>query len=344
MACAQEDGSIIGRPYKSFDVTAFCSYIDFHPSQYLTDNNWDILCAFTEPGKTSKLDSLGISFNKSQLRLLEVGGLLKSDNGAYSTVMPIFGKDETRAIRKETKAFADSIFPTLESQLKNLVNEFKNAGFSNQTYSLVFSYLLDGYIWDDKRLTPSDKLEDHGTWSGAYWAMYEDRSRVKIGTNGYGAVHINWTDELGYWLSNKKLLSFAREVAESNGSRIDNPEMIENLAGWGLVDADGNITVPVMIRNNNDPIDLLCKSITTALSDAVKRHCIPWKTAHKIGSSEEAEVIFYHEVMWDLLDLCEEKGIISMPPILKGEEVGKQHFGDIAFIVIDYSDTVGQSN
>ena len=39
----QEPNAIIGRPYKLFDTTAFCSYSSFHPSQYLTDNNWDIL-------------------------------------------------------------------------------------------------------------------------------------------------------------------------------------------------------------------------------------------------------------------------------------------------------------
>ncbi len=48
-----------------------------------------------------------------------------------------------------------------------------------------------------------------------------------------------------------------------------------------------------------------------------------------------SQVIFYHEVMWDLLDILESKGIISMPAILKGEEVSKEHFGDICFIVLD---------
>ena len=50
MALGQESDSIIGRPYTKFDASAFCSYRDFHPSQYLTDNNWDILCAFVNPG------------------------------------------------------------------------------------------------------------------------------------------------------------------------------------------------------------------------------------------------------------------------------------------------------
>ena len=39
----QDDNMVVGRPYKSFDATAFCSYLRFHPSHYLTDNNWDIL-------------------------------------------------------------------------------------------------------------------------------------------------------------------------------------------------------------------------------------------------------------------------------------------------------------
>lgn len=91
----------------------------------------------------------------------------------------------------------------------------------------------------------------------------------------------------------------------------------------------------MIYRNNNDKIDLLCRDITTDLSHAVKKHCISWGKAHNIASQQLSQVIFYHEVMWDLLDILESKGIISMPAILKGEEVGKEHFGDISFIVLD---------
>ena len=145
----RQNDSIIGRPYKSFDTSAFCSYQTFHPSEYLTDNNWDILCAFVESGMTHKLDSLGLPYNKSQLRLLEVGGLISSDNGVYSTKMPIFGRQETRTIRQQSKEFADSIFPIIEPEIKQLITDFEKAGYAKQTYSLIFSYLLDTYIWDD---------------------------------------------------------------------------------------------------------------------------------------------------------------------------------------------------
>ena len=57
---ADSQDTIIGRRLKSFDLSAFCSYNSFHPSEYLTDNNWDILCAFVQSGPAAKLDTLGI--------------------------------------------------------------------------------------------------------------------------------------------------------------------------------------------------------------------------------------------------------------------------------------------
>ena len=332
---AQNQDSIIGRPYKSFDLSAFCSYNTFHPSEYLTDNNWDILCAFVQPGTTAKLDSLGIKYNKSQLRLLEVGDLLKCDNNVYSTKMHIFGRSETQQIRRQSKEFADSIFPIIEPKIKELISAFNKVGYSKQTYSLVFSYLLDGYIWGDEFLSSPLSCEDHGTWSGAYWAMYESRQHDKIGTNGFGPLHQNWTDNLGYWLSSKKLIAFAKEIMQAQGNRISNQDVIQSISGWGLTDNNGNILIPVIRRNNKDSIDLLCQEITTNLSNAVKNYCVSWSKAHNIASLKLGQIIFYHEVMWDLLDILESKGIITMPAILKGEEVGKEHFGEICFIVID---------
>lgn len=330
----QESG-IIGRPYKLFDTTAFCSYQKFHPSAYLTDNNWDILCAFTESGTTAMLDSLGISYTASQLKLLEVGDLLSCDGSTYQTLMHIFDKPETDAIRREAREFADSIFPSIEPEIREFVAECGRLGYSKQTYSLVFSYLLDTYIWDDERLASPVSCEAHGTWSGAYWAMYDSRSHDKIGTNGYGPVKQNWTDNLGYWLSSAKLISFAKEVMKTNGGRIEDVNVVNAVAGWGLTDENGNIMIPVLRKGDNGTLDLLCRGITDKLSKAVKKYCSGWNKAHDITSEKLGQIIFYHEVMWDLLDILESKQMISMPVILRGEEVGKQHFGDICFIVLD---------
>lgn len=149
------------RPMKEYDISAFCSYSSFHPSQYVLDNNWDILCFFRTPATLNKLKSSGINANKSQLRLLQVGGLLVSreenDSIVYQTVMPIFSKIQTDDIRQASKAMADSLFYANKKEFKSLIKLFKNKGWKNQTYSLIFSALLDDYIWDETRLVrPKD--------------------------------------------------------------------------------------------------------------------------------------------------------------------------------------------
>ncbi len=332
--CKEAD-YFVGRPYEAFEAAAYCSYSTFHPSEYLTDNNWDILCAFIEPGGKEKLDSLDISWNKSQLRLLEVGELLTSNNGIYSTTIPIFEKSETRKIRQESKEFADSIFPIIEPEIKQLIAEYKNAGYSKQIFSLIFSYLLDGYIWGEDKLPSPERCGEHGTWSGGFWAMYEPRNHVKIGTNGYGPLHHTWTDDLKYWLGSRQLIAFAKEVMANTGKQIESQELIEKVKGWGLTDEKGNVLVPIMISGCRDRIDTLCDSIATKLSVAVKAYCKTWSRSHNITSEDLAQVIFYHEVLWDLLDILESQGLISTPPILKGEKVGNAHFGDICFIVLN---------
>ncbi|MBQ0142520.1 MAG: hypothetical protein KBT06_06965, partial [Prevotellaceae bacterium] len=177
---------------------------------------------------------------------------------------------------------------------------------------------------------------------GSLWYMRKFKPELLVeGLNYggliYGPVKQNWTDSLGYWLNSNKLMSFAREVIKTRGNRIENQDVIDAIAGWGLADENGYILIPVMHRNSNDDVDILCKSITNKLSNAIKNYCKTWYSAYNLSSERLGQIVFYHEVMWDLLEILEFKGLIAMPPILKGEEVGKQHFGDICFIVIDDS-------
>ncbi len=328
--------SIIGRPYKSFDATAYCRYINYHPAAYLTDNNWDILCAFRSPGTAQRLDSLAIPASKSQLMLLEVGGLLDSDNGVYSTSMHIFDRRQTSAIRTEAREFADSIFPLIRPDLRLLKSEFDRAGFSAQAYSLVFSYLLDGYIWQPGLLPASEEMTDYGTWSGAFWSMYEPARPSKTGTNTYGGtVKVNWSDDLHWSPGAIRLFRLAQAAAKTGGAKVEDPEMAAQLAQWGLTDQEGRILVPVITEGSGDTIDTLCRDICVRIADAVKAHSAGFMERYGVADKQEAEVIFYHEVLWYLLDACEDSGLIAKPDILKADnEAPKTDFARITFIVL----------
>lgn len=326
------NNSIAGRPQNEFSITAYCSYNTFHPSQYIADNNWDILTAFREEGPVSRLDSMNIPYNSSQLRLLMVGDLLTYSNGILKTKMPIFDKEQTDRLRGESKVFSDSIYPLIEPKIKELVSLLTKSGYGAQTYSLIFSYLLDGYIWDDGKLPTQQQTTDHGTWEGAYWAMYDKRKEDRDGTNQYGPLTINWTDQLGYWPGDKLLLSFARCIAD-NKLPVQDKKLREKLIKYNLVNSDGQPVIPVIKHGNKDQADLLCDEIATIVSGAVNEYAGKIASTYNIPSQQDAAVIFYHEVMWDLRSLLLSNGIIHKPAILNGEEVGPEHFSDITFIV-----------
>jgi hypothetical protein len=328
-----ESNDILGRPYEDFSTTAFCSYSSYHPSTYITDNNWDILCAFRTPGDVSKLDSLNIPYNQSQLRLLLVGDMMSFSNGIYKTKMPIFDQMQTAEIRTESRAFADSILPTIEPKIRELISAFNAQGYHAQIYSLVFSYLLDGYIWADGKLPTQNQMESHGTWAGAYWAMYNKRLEAKSGTNGYGPLLVCWTEDLTYWPSDEVLINFAHLIMEGKLPVVD-VKLKNDLLKWNLVDSEGKPTIPMIKNGKRDAIDVLCDEIASTISSVIKSHSSMFASKYNIASRQEAQVIFYHEVMWDLLALLESNGLIEKPAILKGEEVGTEHFSDISFIVL----------
>lgn len=330
-----ESNEIINRPFRDFSTSAFVSYQGYHPSQYIKDNNWQILCAFITPNKVSRLDTLNIHYNKSQLRLLEVGGLLECYGDSAKTIMPIFDKGKTDLLRQNSKQFVDSIYPTIEPKIKKLLQLFNENGYSPQSYSLIFSWLLDGIIWGGNKLPRPTELNLHPTWSGSYWATYSKRAEEKVGTNSYGPVSVNWSDELGYWPGDKLLINIAKAIM-AHPNNLTLPDSIASKASaWSICDASGKISVPVLRSGEVSPMNQLADNITTQLSNAIKEKVGVLKKKFGLSNVNEAAVIFYHEVMWDLLSKLEQNNVIVLPAILKGEEVGKAHFNEIMFIRLE---------
>lgn len=330
------DAKQLNRPIDEYDITAYCQYSSFHPSHYILDNNWDILCFYRTPATLHDLRAAGINATKSQLRLLRVGGLLEcsevNDSTIYHTVMPILSEAQTDEIRRASKAMADSFIVVNKSSFGALISLFKEKGWERQIYSLVFSALLDSYIWDDTRIVRAGDMTDHGSWSGAYWAMYNKREAMKCGTNSYGPIKCNWSDALAYWAGDKRLIRAANNIIASQNPIITDKAMAEELSQWGICDAEGKIIVPVIYRGSGDDVDRMCNHISDGLCVAVKAKAEAFMRQYGIANKDEAEVILYHELMLDVIAILEEQGIVTLPAILKGEEVGKAHFGDIVFI------------
>ena len=109
-----------------------------------------------------------------------------------------------------------------------------------------------------------------GISSGVYYAMYDKRPGMKCGTNGYGPIKLNWSDSLCYWVSTKKMLQVANEINSTRKPVITDRELAQWFSPWGICDAEGQITVPVIYKGSGDEMDRLCCLISDKLSAAVK--------------------------------------------------------------------------
>ncbi len=330
-----QDAEMLNRPFKDFATIAFVNYNKYHPSEFIKDNNWQILCAFTVPSKVSKLDSLGIKYTKSQLQLLEMGGLLECDGDSVRTLMPIFNREQTNLLRQESVDFVDSIYPSVKPKFAKLAKLLKKQGYAAQAYSLMFSWLLDGIVWNDIYLPAPSQMTKHLTWDGVYWAHFSKNTSANLGTNMYGPLAMNWSDDLGYWPSDGMMLGVAREIMAHPDSFYVPEKLIAKASKWGICDTNGKITVPVLRMSESNPINNVANEIAKALTDKVKATAPELSRQLHLKSADEAAVIFYHEVMWDMLAKLVSDKIVEMPAILKGEETGSEHLRDITFIRLD---------
>lgn len=324
---------VLHRPFSDFAKTAFCTYGQFHPSQYIIDNNWDILCAFRQPGEVSRLDTLGIPHNESQLMLLQAGGLLERTNGMVHTLMPILDEEQTDQLRQRSSQFADSIYPSIRPSIKRFVDLLSDAGYGKQTYSLVFSFLLDGAVWDKGKLPMPSEMERVADWSGVYWALYTKRAEAVTGTNGYGPLQMNWTSSMKCWPDNDTMLAVGKELYSHPGTLALSKDLTARASAYGICDADGNLAIPVLYVDEDNEINSLIDTISSQISDAVKAQSTKIMSMFSLADDKEAAVIYYHEIMWDILALLERDGVISKPAILKGSDIDISHIGQVSFIV-----------
>lgn len=178
------------RPNEQWESTQFVALSGHQPSDYVTiDNNWEIAYRLRTPQTADELRQSGTPCTDSQLMLLEVGGILAPrQGGKWQTVIPILDKKQTDALRAFSREVAATIYARTKDDFNALTQSIDRMGYPNNTFSLVFSYLLDGRMWT--RLVLFDDVQQHATWSGCYWVLYEPRTGFACGTNGYGEQDI----------------------------------------------------------------------------------------------------------------------------------------------------------
>lgn len=129
--------------------------------------------------------------------LLHVGGLLEDvGKDKWKTTIPIFDSLQTIDIRRHSKEMAVEATMKIKNDCKVLNKLMAKQGMKGNTFTLLFSYILDNRCW--KALNARyEKMMKGATWEGLYWIFYNKRP-FYCGTNSYSSgvsLSQNWSSD-----------------------------------------------------------------------------------------------------------------------------------------------------
>ncbi len=321
------------RPFKEWESIAFCSYNKYHPFHYInSDNNWELLLALRTPMTVTELANKGLKFNMSQLNYLRIGGLIEIKGKQLHTTLPIFDEEQTKKIRKLSRTIAEDGFIETETDYRKFVTILNEHNYKENAFSILFSYLLDGKTWS--ALVPSkNEISHQFTWDGIAYVMFEPRKMLKTGTNIFGTLHVTWSDSLSVFPKMDRIKLFQKEFSQYG--KVISPEIREEFSDLGIVNKDGEITIPILKNDEGNNINILSSTIVDKNVKVLKKGIEEFKRITGIIDDNYAKVILFHEMMWDTIDLLKERQLISMPFILQSSEASKQDFRKIAFLEVE---------
>ncbi|MDR1554372.1 MAG: hypothetical protein LBS69_13070 [Prevotellaceae bacterium] len=328
----------------NWEDICFCSMNNaFHPYTIVNaDNNWQLLLAMKNGLTLAELDSLKIPYTRSQWLLLRSQHLIERNQDIYKTSIPILDKEQTVALRQQSQQAAKFVVSEIEEECKELVAFLSKNNRSQNAFSILFSYVVDGLIWDrfEQDGIIKERISVDGIWSGNYWFLTPKRT-FSCGTNSF-AMGGKYTFKLN-WSELEKLTNKMPELDEflqslDNEDKITDKKIIDKFSPFGFFDKNSNLTIPVIDERESNDLRLISNKITDKILSAfVKTVDIDTlKTLYKFRDNSETVLIFYHEMMWDIIDLLLDKKIIQLPVIFKSPENAKMtDVADLCFITIE---------
>ncbi|MDR2653619.1 MAG: hypothetical protein LBC68_15175 [Prevotellaceae bacterium] len=333
---------------ENWDDICFCSMNNaFHPQTIVNaDNNWQLLLAMKSGLTLKELDSLKIPYTRSQWLLLRSQRLIERNQDVYKTSIPILDKEQTVALRQQSHMAAKIVASEIEEECKELVAFLSKNNRSQNVFSILFSYVIDGLIWDrfEKDGIIKEQPSGDGIWSGNYWFLTPKRS-FSCGTNSISngdkyTFILNWSESEKLTNEIPELDDFL--ISLENEDKITDKKIIDEFSPFGFFDENSNLIIPVIDERENSDLCLISNKITDKLLAAfVKAVDIETvKTLYKFRDNSETVLIFYHEMMWDIIDLLLDKKIIQLPVVFQSPETAKMtDIADLCFITLRHDKT-----
>jgi hypothetical protein len=330
--------------FSKYNVSCYCEVNGTSPTQILKlDNNGDIVLQLIN-GKTEK--EITVKYNQSQLELMKEFRLLKREDDIWKTNFPVLGETRTLKLRGEAKQTAEKLGALLKQDVVNLTKALSSLKREKNTYTILFSYVLDELVWrkfiklgymQERNITAGKPL-----WCGVVWAVYPPR-KFSCGTNKISdkgiSININWTDKaiknmMPFVSDWKNLMKMFDDYIQFGF--VKDAEVRKVFDRFNLYDASGRFTVPVIVESKDNTLYSDCDILSNRVAENMFKvfDLSDLTEEFSFSSDEEALVIFYHELMWELLDYYEREGIIKKPIAFSNpDESLPEDISDLVFIV-----------
>jgi hypothetical protein len=118
--------------------------------------------------------------------------------------------------------------------------------------------------------------------------------------------------------------------------KVEDAQAKKVFGPFDLFDANGNFTVPIITADGSDPLHNLSEEIARQVAERVPTLLDLNSVRKQFGfrDDQQALVIVYHELMWDLMDDLESKGIVRKPMAFADPKSARQaDISDLVFIV-----------
>lgn len=319
-------GTTVPADLNAFGLVCFCNSRVATPQYPISlDNNGRLLFAARRGTTREQLLAAGVPHNESQLRMLKDWGLLRERDKVLTTAFAILEPAAMAALRNRLRPIAAEALPKLAQHTAALKRELASRRQSEALYTLLFSYVLDGLVWE--RLSGSGKLPNQDItaekpyWAGTFWAVFPKQDQMP-GTNGRssgrGELRMLWTpavvDRINAFYGSKEAGDWIDAVNRGEA----NPKLFPGGAR------------PVFVREEaGDPLF----GPGAAMADVIAPAILAADLSAELPQADESQrlLIGTHELIWLLLEGLAAEQRIATPAVLS---TGARATDDLAPLVI----------
>jgi len=335
------------KPWKESEIIQYISTSGSSPQNIIgLDNNSSIILHAKHGVMRELLNQKNIEVTESQIKLLKTWRLIEEKDKMLQTTFPILDSSQTQQFRSQIQPKAPVLVEKLTPLIEELKIKLEALGRSDNAYSITFSYILDGLIWDEFEqaglLKERNITVEKPFWDGEVWALYPKRNNV-VGTNTISdqgvQFKINWTyqiiPKMVPFVSDFKNLTKMVEDYITQGEVI-NDEPLRIFEPYNLFDAKGKFTVPIIKEDKSNPLFTTSTKAAQLIAREVPvlLNLQEMQNEYDFRDQQQTLIIAYHELMWEVINTLVERNIVEKPKALANPSVAvSADIADLIFIV-----------